>query len=58
MESDHLEDAIRFIDNYWFHLASTIFDRVVEVCELDKDQTDALRSVALKPMNFSIKIKK
>jgi len=54
---DELEDALRFVNNYWFNLASTLFDRVVDVCELDPDQTAALRSVALKPMSFNVSIK-
>ena len=49
------EDAIKFLNNYWFQIAASIFDKVVEVCELTEDQTDSLRIVALKPMMFSIK---
>jgi hypothetical protein len=49
------EDAVRFLNNYWFQIAASIFEKVVEVCELSEDQADSLRIVALKPMMFSIK---
>jgi hypothetical protein len=49
------EDAIRFLNNYWFQIAASIFDKVVEVCELSEDQADSLRIVALKPMMFGVK---
>jgi len=49
-------DALRFLNNYWFQLAATIFDRVVEICELDEDQVDSLKTVALKPMAFNVEV--
>ncbi len=49
------EDAVRFLNNYWFQIAASIFEKVVEVCELSEEQADSLRIVALKPMMFSIK---
>ncbi len=49
-------DAMRFLNNYWFQLAASIFDRVVEICELDEDQIDSLKSVAMKPMAFNVEV--
>ncbi len=49
------EDSVRFLNNYWFQIAASIFEKVVEVCELSEEQADSLRIVALKPMMFSIK---
>jgi len=41
----------------WFSIAETIFRRVCEATELDRDQIDALRLVALRPNDFQIEIK-
>ena len=40
----------------WFSVAESIFKRVCEVTELDSEQIEALRSVALRPNDFQIKI--
>jgi len=40
----------------WYSIAETIFEKVCEVTELDSEQIDALRSVALRPNDFHIQI--
>ena len=40
----------------WFSVAETIFKRVCEVTELNQEQIDALKSVALRPNDFQIQI--
>ena len=40
----------------WFSVAETIFKRVCEVTELDEDQIQALKAVALRPNDFQIVI--
>ena len=40
----------------WFSVAESIFKRVCEVTELDKEEIDALRVVALRPNDFQIDI--
>ena len=50
------DDALRFLNNYWFKLAETIFKKVVEVCELNQEQIDSLKGIALKPMDFSVEL--
>ena len=40
----------------WFSVAETIFNRVCEVTELDDEQIEALRSVALRPNDFQVSI--
>lgn len=40
----------------WFSVAETIFDKVCEVTELNQEQINALRSVALRPNDFQVVI--
>ena len=40
----------------WFSVAESIFKRVCEVTELDEEEIDALRVVALRPNDFQIDI--
>lgn len=40
----------------WFSVAETIFKRVCEVTELDEEQTEALKAVALRPNDFQVLI--
>lgn len=40
----------------WFSVAETIFKRVCEVTELDEEQQEALKQVALRPNDFQIVI--
>jgi hypothetical protein len=48
--------AENIIYELWFSVAESIFKRVCEVTELDKEQIDALRSVALRPNDFRIEL--
>ena len=40
----------------WFSVAETIFERVCKVTELDEEQMEALRSIALRPNDFHIQL--
>jgi hypothetical protein len=40
----------------WFSVAESIFEKVCEVTELNQEQINALRSVALRPNDFQILI--
>lgn len=40
----------------WITLAENIFNRVVEITELDNEQKEALKRVALRPNDFQIQI--
>lgn len=39
---------------WWFAVAETLFERVCEVTELDEEQREALRQVALRPNDFQV----
>jgi len=40
----------------WFSVAETIFKRVCEATELNQEQINALKAVALRPNDFHIQI--
>lgn len=40
----------------WFSVAESIFEKVCQVTQLNKEQVDALRLVALRPNDFQIVI--
>jgi len=40
----------------WYSVAETLFERVIQVVELDEEQIDALRKVMLRPNDFQIHI--
>jgi len=40
----------------WYSVAESIFKKVCEVTELDKEQIEALRIVALRPNDFQVEI--
>jgi len=40
----------------WYSVAVSIFKKVCEVTELNQEQIDALKSVALRPNDFQILI--
>jgi len=40
----------------WYSVAETLFQRVCEVTELNEEQREALRNVALRPNDFQVKI--
>ena len=40
----------------WFSVAETIFKRVCEITELDDEQIEALKAVALRPNDFRIEV--
>ncbi len=41
---------------WWYAIAEQIFERVCEVTELDEEQKEALREVALRPNDFQVEI--
>ena len=40
----------------WYSIAETIFQRVCEVTELNEEQREALRQVALRPNDFQVRV--
>lgn len=40
----------------WFSVAEAIFKKVCEVTDLNQEQIDALKSVALRPNDFQIEV--
>jgi len=40
----------------WYSVAETLFQRVCEVTELNEEQREALRNVALRPNDFQVSI--
>ena len=48
--------AEQILYDLWYSVAETIFDRVCKVTELDEEQIEALRTVALRPNDFQIVI--
>ena len=40
----------------WYSVAETIFERVCEVTQLNEEQKEALRLIALRPNDFHIQI--
>lgn len=48
--------AENIIYELWFSVAETIFKRVCKVTELNDEQINALKQVALRPNDFQIKI--
>jgi len=40
----------------WFSVAESIFKKVCEVTELDEEQIEALRAIALRPNDFQVVI--
>ena len=40
----------------WFSVAESIFKRVCEVTELNQEQIEALKTVALRPNDFQVEI--
>jgi hypothetical protein len=40
----------------WYSVAESIFKRVCDVTQLNEEQIEALRSVALRPNDFQVKV--
>ena len=48
--------AENVIYEVWYTFAEKLFDRIVEVTELDEEQAEALRSIVLRPNDFIVEI--
>ena len=48
--------ARNIIYEIWFSVAESIFKQVCEVTDLNQEQIDALKSVALRPNDFQIEV--
>jgi len=48
--------AENVIYEVWFSVAEAIFKRVCEVTELNEEQIEALKAVALRPNDFQVEI--
>lgn len=42
----------------WYSVAESIFERVCVITQLDEEQKEALRQVALRPNDFQVHIEK
>jgi hypothetical protein len=40
----------------WYSVAEMLFQRVCEVTELNEEQREALRAVALRPNDFQVRV--
>jgi hypothetical protein len=56
MDTNNEIIAKNIIYELWFSVAESIFNRVCEVTQLNKEQIEALRTVALRPNDFQILI--
>jgi len=56
MESPLETIAHNILYELWFSIAETIFKRVCDATELNEEQIEALREVALRPNDFQIEI--
>jgi hypothetical protein len=41
---------------WWYAISEVVFERVCEITELDEEQREALRSIALRPNDFHVVI--
>lgn len=48
--------ALNIIYELWFSVSKSIFEKVCEVTELNPEQIDALKAVALRPNSFHVQI--
>jgi hypothetical protein len=48
------EAAHRFLYQWWYTYSERLVDRIVEVCELTKEQEEHIRRLYLKPNDFLI----
>ncbi len=56
MESPLEKIAESILYELWIAVATTIFNRVCEATELDQEQIEALKTVALRPNDFHVQI--
>jgi hypothetical protein len=56
MDPEVLKSAEDVLFNLWYTIAHNIFNRVVEIAELDIDQIRALKLACLRPNDFRIVI--
>lgn len=54
MDVEKMAEALLY--EWWYAIAEEIFERVCQVTELDEEQKEALRSVALRPNDFQMEI--
>jgi hypothetical protein len=47
-------DAHIILEELWFSIAEKLFQRVCVATELDEEQIEALRTVALRPNDFQV----
>ena len=54
MEVEKMAETLLY--EWWYAISEEIFERVCQVTELDEEQKEALRSVALRPNDFQMEI--
>jgi hypothetical protein len=52
--TDQMARALLY--EWWYSIAEVLFERVCQVTELDSEQKEALRTVALRPNDFHVYI--
>ena len=53
-QSDQMAKALLY--DLWYSIAETLFERVCEATELDAEQKEALKQIALRPNDFHVVI--
>lgn len=56
MSTPHENIAHNILYELWFSVAESIFKRVCDITELNQEQINALKAVALRPNDFQIHI--
>jgi len=56
MDSPLENIACNILYEMWFSVAESIFKKVCEVTDLNQEQIDALKSIALRPNDFQIEV--
>jgi hypothetical protein len=56
MDSPLENIARNILYEMWFSVAESIFKKVCEVTDLNQEQIDALKSIALRPNDFQIEV--
>lgn len=56
MNTSHETVAQNILYELWFSVAESIFNKVCTVTELNQEQIDALKAVALRPNDFQVQV--
>jgi hypothetical protein len=48
------DDALKILNILWYTVAQKTVEKIIESCDLDPEREEALRTAALRPMDFSV----